>query len=73
MDVCVCVCVCARALVPQHKSGKPGAISTKLGTHMTICMYTNLMYIIYIYIYIHEYIYEIQMDVCMYVCMYVVA
>jgi hypothetical protein len=29
----------------QHNSGTPGAISTKLGTHMAVCMYKNLMYI----------------------------
>jgi hypothetical protein len=29
----------------QHNSGTPGAISTELGTHIAICMYTNLMYI----------------------------
>jgi hypothetical protein len=35
----------------QHNSGTPGAISTKLGTRMSICIYTNLSYILYIYIY----------------------
>jgi hypothetical protein len=45
--MCVCVCVC----VFQHNFGTAGAISTKLGTHMAICMYKNLMYV-YIYIYI---------------------
>jgi hypothetical protein len=35
----------------QHSSGTPGAISTKLGTHMVVCMCKNLMYV-YIYIYI---------------------
>jgi hypothetical protein len=47
----------------QHNSGTSGAISTKLGTHMTICMCKNLM-CVYIYIY------KIEMD---YVCMYVPA
>jgi hypothetical protein len=32
----------------EHNSGTPGAISTKLGTHMAVCMYKNLMYILYI-------------------------
>jgi hypothetical protein len=41
----------------QHNSGTPGAISINLGTHMTICMYKNLMYIIYIYIDIYECVY----------------
>jgi hypothetical protein len=39
--VCVCVCVC----MFEHNSGTPGAISTKLGTHIVICMCMNLMYI----------------------------
>jgi hypothetical protein len=39
MDVCVCVCMFG------HNSGTPGAISTKLGAHIAICMYKNLMYI----------------------------
>jgi hypothetical protein len=39
----------------RHNSGTPGAISTKLGTHTTICMYKNLMYI-YIYIYIYAFV-----------------
>jgi hypothetical protein len=33
-----------------HNSATPGAISTKLGTHIAICMCTNLMYVFYIYI-----------------------
>jgi hypothetical protein len=33
-----------------HNSGMSGAISTKLGTHMAVCMYKNLMYILYVYI-----------------------
>jgi hypothetical protein len=45
MDVCVCVCVC----VSGHNSGKPGAISTKLGTYIAICMCKNLMYVLYIF------------------------
>jgi hypothetical protein len=32
-----------------HNSGTPGATSTKLGTHIAICMYKNLMYMFYIY------------------------
>jgi hypothetical protein len=34
----------------QHKSGTPGAISTKLGTHMTIYIFKNIINYIYIYI-----------------------
>jgi hypothetical protein len=41
MDVCVCMF--------EHNSGTPGAILTKLGTHIAICMCTNLMYILYIF------------------------
>jgi hypothetical protein len=41
----VCVCVCMFG----HNSGMPGAISTKLGTHMALCMCKNLMYVIYIF------------------------
>jgi hypothetical protein len=44
----VCVFVCMFG----HNSGTPGAISTKLGTHITICLYKNLMYI-YIYEWVH--------------------
>jgi hypothetical protein len=36
----------------EHNSGTPGAISTKLGTHIAICMCKNLMYVLYIYIYL---------------------
>jgi hypothetical protein len=43
MYVCVCVCV------SRHNSGTPGAISTKLGTHIAICMCKNLMYVLYIF------------------------
>jgi hypothetical protein len=35
----------------RHNSGTPGAISTKLGTRIAICMCKNLMYVLYIYIY----------------------
>jgi hypothetical protein len=35
-----------------HNSGTPGAISTKLGTHIAICMCKILMHVLYIYIYI---------------------
>jgi hypothetical protein len=41
MDVCVCMF--------EHNSGTPGAISTKLGTHIAICMCKNLMYVLYIF------------------------
>jgi hypothetical protein len=61
--MCVCVCVC----VFLHNSGTPGAIATKLGTHMTICMYKNLMFIIYIYI-LYNCIYKKMDYVC--VCMF---
>jgi hypothetical protein len=44
----VCVCVCMFEL----NSGTPGAISTKLGTHIAICMCRNLMYVLYIYKYL---------------------
>jgi hypothetical protein len=44
--MCVCVCVC----VSEHNSGTPGAISTKLGTHIAVCMCKNLTYAVYIYI-----------------------
>jgi hypothetical protein len=37
----VCVCVC----MSGHNSGTPGAISTKLGTRIAICMCKNLMYV----------------------------
>jgi hypothetical protein len=43
MDVCVCVCM------SRHNSGTPSAISTKLGTHIAICMCKNLMYVLYIF------------------------
>jgi hypothetical protein len=42
----VCVCVC----MFEHNSGTPGAISTKLCTHIAICMCKNLMYVLYIYL-----------------------
>jgi hypothetical protein len=41
-----CVCICMFG----HNSGTPGAISTKLGTHMALCMCKNLLYILYIYV-----------------------
>jgi hypothetical protein len=40
----------------EHSSGTPGAISTKLGTRIAVCMCKNLMYVLYIYIYIYIYI-----------------
>jgi hypothetical protein len=43
VDVCVYIYVC----MSRHNSGTPGAISTKLGTHMAICMCKNLMYVLY--------------------------
>jgi hypothetical protein len=46
--VCVCVCVCV--CVSGRKSGTPGAISTKLGAHIAICMCKNLMYVLYIFL-----------------------
>jgi hypothetical protein len=44
MVVCMCVCVC----MFEHNSGTPGAISTKLGTHIAIWMWKNLMYVFHI-------------------------
>jgi hypothetical protein len=32
-----------------HNSGMPAAISTKLGTHIAICMSKNPMYVLYIF------------------------
>jgi hypothetical protein len=32
-----------------HNSGTPGAISTKLGTHIAMCICENLMYVLYIF------------------------
>jgi hypothetical protein len=46
-NVRVCVCMFG------HNSGTPGAISTKPGTHIPICMCKSLMYVIYINIYIY--------------------
>jgi hypothetical protein len=43
--LCVCVCVC----MFRHNSGTPGAMSTKLGTLIAICMCKNLMYVLYIF------------------------
>jgi hypothetical protein len=34
----------------EHNSGTPGAISTKLGTHIAICMRKNIRYVLYIYL-----------------------
>jgi hypothetical protein len=49
--VCVCVCVCVYVCMFGHNSGTPGAISTKLGTHIAIgtSMCKNLMYVLYIF------------------------
>jgi hypothetical protein len=43
MFVYMCVCVC----VSGHDSGTPGAISTKLGAHITICVRILCMFYIY--------------------------
>jgi hypothetical protein len=43
--MCVCVCV----FMSRHNSGMRGAISTKLGTHIAVCMCKNLMYVLYIF------------------------
>jgi hypothetical protein len=40
------VCVC----MFEHNSGMPRAISTKVGTHIAICMCKNLTYVLYIYL-----------------------
>jgi hypothetical protein len=32
-----------------HSSGTPGAILTKLRTHIAICMCKNIMYVLYIF------------------------
>jgi hypothetical protein len=40
---------CVNVCMSGHNSGTPGAISTKLGTHIAICMCKNLMYVLYIY------------------------
>jgi hypothetical protein len=47
------MCVCMYVCMSGPNSGTPEAISTKLGTHIAICMCKNLMYVIYIYIYIY--------------------
>jgi hypothetical protein len=48
MDVCVYVCVCVCVCVSRHNSGTPGAISTKLGIHIAICMRKNVVCALYI-------------------------
>jgi hypothetical protein len=35
--------------ISRHNSGMPRASSTKLGTHIAICMCNNLMYVLYIF------------------------
>jgi hypothetical protein len=35
--------------ISGHNSGTPGAISTKLGTHIAIRMCKNLMYVLYVF------------------------
>jgi hypothetical protein len=47
--MCVCVCVCVCVFMSGHNSGTPGAISTKLGTHIAICMCKNRIYVSYIF------------------------
>jgi hypothetical protein len=46
--ICVCVCVCVCVCMSGHNSGTPVAISTKLGTHIAICMCKNLVHVLYI-------------------------
>jgi hypothetical protein len=41
----VYICVC----MSEHNSGTPGAISTKLGTHIAISICKNLIYVLYIF------------------------
>jgi hypothetical protein len=43
--MCVCVCV-----FEHNNSGTPGAISTKLDTHIAICMCKYLIYVLYTYL-----------------------
>jgi hypothetical protein len=45
MDICLYVCVC----MSGHNSGTPGAILTKRGTHIAMCMPKNLMYVLYVF------------------------
>jgi hypothetical protein len=45
MDVCVYMCVCVCVCMSGHNSGTPGAISTKLGTHIAIESYVCFIYI----------------------------
>jgi hypothetical protein len=42
MFVYMCMCVC----ISGHNSG---TISTKLGTHIAICMCNNIMHVLYIF------------------------
>jgi hypothetical protein len=56
MYVCLWVCML------QHNSGTPGAISTKLGTHMTLSLS------LYIYIYICRYIVLHTVLILLYTC-----
>jgi hypothetical protein len=46
----------------EHYSGTPGAISTKLGIHIAICMCKTLMYVLYIYIFIYLFIYLLSIN-----------
>jgi hypothetical protein len=45
----ICLCICVYVCMSGHNSGTPGAISTKLGTRIAICMCKNLMYVLYIF------------------------
>jgi hypothetical protein len=45
----VYMCVYIYIYISGHNSGTPGAISTKLGTHIAIYMCKNLMYVLYIF------------------------
>jgi hypothetical protein len=47
--VCVCMCVCVCVCVFKHNPRMTGAISTKLGTYIVICVFKNLMYVLYIF------------------------
>jgi hypothetical protein len=46
---CSCIYVYIYIYMSGHNYGTPGAISTKLGTHIAICMCKNLMYVLYIF------------------------
>jgi hypothetical protein len=46
MDVCLCVCMSVCVCMFGHNSGTPGAISTKLGTHMAVRICKHYIYIL---------------------------